>query len=154
MFVPFLLSSHQVCPFPASCDRRHWPCFIQLHDNHLVLATLSFAWSTTTAPLTRWCNWHSVPRAHQLWPSDGKWILYFEEMHSKLVLLFCHLSLLCQLLTFSIKVLWFSRIIINFTPFLSFSSFSSLRVGDEFSRKPYALAVQQGSPLKDQFNDA
>ena len=26
--------------------------------------------------------------------------------------------------------------------------------GDEFSRKPYALAVQQGSPLKDQFNDA
>ncbi len=27
-------------------------------------------------------------------------------------------------------------------------------VGDEFSRKPYALAVQQGSPLKDQFNDA
>ena len=27
-------------------------------------------------------------------------------------------------------------------------------VGDEFSRKPYAVAVQQGSPLKDQFNDA
>ena len=27
-------------------------------------------------------------------------------------------------------------------------------VGDEFSRKPYALAVQQGSPLKDQLNDA
>ncbi|TRY77929.1 hypothetical protein TCAL_07724 [Tigriopus californicus] len=27
-------------------------------------------------------------------------------------------------------------------------------VGEEFSRKPYALAVQQGSPLKDQFNDA
>ena len=27
-------------------------------------------------------------------------------------------------------------------------------VGDEFSRKPYALAVPQGSPLKDQFNDA
>jgi len=27
-------------------------------------------------------------------------------------------------------------------------------VGDEFSRKPYAIAVQQGSPLKDQFNDA
>ncbi|CAH1134853.1 unnamed protein product [Ceutorhynchus assimilis] len=27
-------------------------------------------------------------------------------------------------------------------------------VGDEFSRKPYAIAVQQGSPLKDQFNTA
>merc|ERR1712088_556554 len=27
-------------------------------------------------------------------------------------------------------------------------------VGDEFSRKPYALAVQQGSPLKDQLNAA
>ncbi|GLH09406.1 Chemosensory protein [Gryllus bimaculatus] len=27
-------------------------------------------------------------------------------------------------------------------------------VGEEFSRKPYALAVQQGSPLKDQFNNA
>jgi ionotropic glutamate receptor len=29
-----------------------------------------------------------------------------------------------------------------------------LMVGDEFSRKPYAVAVQQGSPLKDQLNDA
>lgn len=27
-------------------------------------------------------------------------------------------------------------------------------VGEEFSRKPYAVAVQQGSPLKDQFNNA
>ncbi|KAG8222734.1 Ionotropic receptor 25a [Ladona fulva] len=27
-------------------------------------------------------------------------------------------------------------------------------VGEEFSRKPYAIAVQQGSPLKDQFNSA
>ncbi|CAG0883411.1 unnamed protein product [Cyprideis torosa] len=27
-------------------------------------------------------------------------------------------------------------------------------VGDEFSRKPYALAVQEGSPLKEQLNDA
>ena len=26
-------------------------------------------------------------------------------------------------------------------------------VGDEFSRKPYAIAVQQGSPLKDMVND-
>ena len=26
-------------------------------------------------------------------------------------------------------------------------------MGDEFSRKPYALAVQQGSPLKDKLND-
>nr|ALG36131.1 ionotropic receptor 1 [Sclerodermus sp. MQW-2015] len=29
-----------------------------------------------------------------------------------------------------------------------------VQVGEEFSRKPYAIAVQQGSPLKDQFNDA
>lgn len=27
-------------------------------------------------------------------------------------------------------------------------------VGDEFSRKPYAIAVQQGSALKEQFNNA
>ena len=27
-------------------------------------------------------------------------------------------------------------------------------VGEEFSRKPYALAVRQGSPLKDILNDA
>lgn len=27
-------------------------------------------------------------------------------------------------------------------------------VGEEFSRKPYALAVQEGSPLKDQLNTA
>ncbi|XP_044735980.1 ionotropic receptor 25a-like isoform X2 [Chrysoperla carnea] len=27
-------------------------------------------------------------------------------------------------------------------------------IGEEFSRKPYAVAVQQGSPLKDQFNTA
>ena len=27
-------------------------------------------------------------------------------------------------------------------------------VGDEFNKKPYALAVQKGSPLKDQLNDA
>ena len=27
-------------------------------------------------------------------------------------------------------------------------------IGDEFSKKPYALAVQQGSPLKDLLNDA
>lgn len=27
-------------------------------------------------------------------------------------------------------------------------------VGEEFSRKPYAVAVQQGSPLRDQFNNA
>ena len=27
-------------------------------------------------------------------------------------------------------------------------------VGEEFNRKPYALAVQQGSPLKDQLNEA
>ena len=27
-------------------------------------------------------------------------------------------------------------------------------IGEEFSRKPYALAVQEGSPLRDQLNDA
>ena len=26
-------------------------------------------------------------------------------------------------------------------------------VGEEFSKKPYAMAVQEGSPLKDQLND-
>jgi ionotropic glutamate receptor len=26
-------------------------------------------------------------------------------------------------------------------------------IGEEFSRKPYAMAVQQGSPLKDIVND-
>lgn len=29
-----------------------------------------------------------------------------------------------------------------------------IQIGEEFSRKPYAIAVQQGSPLKDQFNNA
>lgn len=29
-----------------------------------------------------------------------------------------------------------------------------VQVGEDFSRKPYAIAVQQGSPLKDQFNSA
>lgn len=29
-----------------------------------------------------------------------------------------------------------------------------IQVGEEFSRKPYAIAVQQGSSLKDQFNNA
>jgi len=29
-----------------------------------------------------------------------------------------------------------------------------IQVGEEFSRKPYAIGVQQGSPLKDQFNNA
>ena len=27
-------------------------------------------------------------------------------------------------------------------------------VGDEFSKRPYALAVQKGSPIKDKLNDA
>ena len=29
-----------------------------------------------------------------------------------------------------------------------------ISVGDQFSRKPYALAVQKGSPLKDQLSEA
>lgn len=38
--------------------------------------------------------------------------------------------------------------------YLSMTQCDLQMVGDEFSRKPYALAVQQGSPLKDQLNDA
>merc|ERR1739838_286822 len=38
--------------------------------------------------------------------------------------------------------------------YLSMTECDLQMVGDEFSRKPYALAVQQGSPLKDQLNDA
>nr|APZ81419.1 ionotropic receptor 25a [Adelphocoris lineolatus] len=38
--------------------------------------------------------------------------------------------------------------------YLVLSSCDFQIVGDEFSRKPYAIAVQQGSPLKDQFNNA
>jgi len=38
--------------------------------------------------------------------------------------------------------------------YLSMTNCDLQMVGDEFSRKPYALAVQQGSPLKDQLNDA
>ncbi|KAE8742923.1 Ionotropic receptor 25a [Frankliniella occidentalis] len=37
---------------------------------------------------------------------------------------------------------------------LSQTSCDLQMVGEEFSRKPYAIAVQQGSPLKDQFNNA
>ena len=38
--------------------------------------------------------------------------------------------------------------------YLSMTNCDLQMVGDEFSSKPYALAVQQGSPLKDQLNDA
>ena len=38
--------------------------------------------------------------------------------------------------------------------YLSMTNCDLQMVGDEFSRKPYALTVQQGSPLKDQLNDA
>lgn len=38
--------------------------------------------------------------------------------------------------------------------FLELISCDLTMVGEEFSRKPYAIAVQQGSPLKDQFNNA
>ena len=38
--------------------------------------------------------------------------------------------------------------------YLELTTCDLMMVGDEFSRKPYAVAVQQGSPLKDQFNDA
>ncbi|RZC36456.1 glutamate receptor ionotropic, kainate 2, partial [Asbolus verrucosus] len=38
--------------------------------------------------------------------------------------------------------------------YLEITSCDLQMVGEEFSRKPYAIAVQQGSPLKDQFNTA
>ncbi|XP_011312741.1 glutamate receptor ionotropic, kainate 2 [Fopius arisanus] len=38
--------------------------------------------------------------------------------------------------------------------YLEMTNCDLVMVGDEFSRKPYAIAVQQGSPLKDQFNNA
>ena len=38
--------------------------------------------------------------------------------------------------------------------YLSMTNCDLQMVGEEFSRKPYALAVQQGSPLKDKLNDA
>ena len=37
--------------------------------------------------------------------------------------------------------------------YLAMSRCDVQMMGDEFSRKPYALAVQQGSPLKDKLND-
>ncbi|XP_063992990.1 ionotropic receptor 25a [Diachasmimorpha longicaudata] len=38
--------------------------------------------------------------------------------------------------------------------YLEMTNCDLIMVGEEFSRKPYAIAVQQGSPLKDQFNNA
>lgn len=38
--------------------------------------------------------------------------------------------------------------------YILLTSCDMLAVGDEFSRKPYALAVQKGSPLKDQLSGA
>ncbi|XP_066245582.1 ionotropic receptor 25a-like [Euwallacea similis] len=38
--------------------------------------------------------------------------------------------------------------------YLEATSCDLIIIGEEFSRKPYAIAVQQGSPLKDQFNTA
>ncbi|XP_021939210.1 ionotropic receptor 25a isoform X4 [Zootermopsis nevadensis] len=38
--------------------------------------------------------------------------------------------------------------------YLVLTSCNLQMVGEEFSRKPYAIATQQGSPLKDQFNNA
>lgn len=38
--------------------------------------------------------------------------------------------------------------------FLTITNCDLRQVGEEFSRKPYALAVQKGSPLKDQLNNA
>lgn len=38
--------------------------------------------------------------------------------------------------------------------YLELTNCDLVSVGEEFSRKPYAIAIQQGSPLKDQFNAA
>ncbi|XP_043589504.1 ionotropic receptor 25a [Bombus pyrosoma] len=38
--------------------------------------------------------------------------------------------------------------------YLTMTNCDLVQVGEDFSRKPYAIAVQQGSPLKDQFNNA
>ncbi|XP_029051723.2 ionotropic receptor 25a [Osmia bicornis bicornis] len=38
--------------------------------------------------------------------------------------------------------------------YLAMTNCDLVQVGEDFSRKPYAIAVQQGSPLKDQFNNA
>ncbi|XP_054005653.1 ionotropic receptor 25a [Hylaeus anthracinus] len=38
--------------------------------------------------------------------------------------------------------------------YLTMTNCDFVQVGEDFSRKPYAIAVQQGSPLKDQFNNA
>ncbi|XP_046835531.1 ionotropic receptor 25a isoform X1 [Vespa crabro] len=38
--------------------------------------------------------------------------------------------------------------------YLAMTNCDVMQVGEEFSRKPYAIAVQQGSPLKEQFNNA
>ncbi|XP_043471341.1 ionotropic receptor 25a [Leptopilina heterotoma] len=38
--------------------------------------------------------------------------------------------------------------------YLTITNCDLKQVGEEFSRKPYAIAVKQGSPLKDQFNNA
>lgn len=38
--------------------------------------------------------------------------------------------------------------------YLVMTSCDFISVGNQFSRKPYALAVQKGSPLKDQLSEA
>ncbi|XP_033323071.2 ionotropic receptor 25a isoform X1 [Megalopta genalis] len=38
--------------------------------------------------------------------------------------------------------------------YLTMTNCDLIQVGEDFSRKPFAIAVQQGSPLKDQFNNA
>ena len=43
---------------------------------------------------------------------------------------------------------------IHSSRYLAMTNCDLQMVGEEFSRKPYALAVQQGSPLKDSLNDA
>ena len=48
---------------------------------------------------------------------------------------------------------FFVFILTNFR-YLDMTECDLQMVGEEFSRRPYAMAVQEGSPLKDQLNDA
>ena len=80
---------------------------------------------TRLSPTTRWRHWHSLPRAHQLWPSNGK--LWTASSHIHLVLLSLTLSLsfcscpFCHLVHFVLFVL--------FPPFCPFPSKSLTGLG-------------------------
>ena len=129
----FLTLNPYVCPFfdhqrycPVHLFSSWFPCSAII----LLLSILVHCLCMKTQK--RWRHWHSLPRADQLWSPNGE-----KNISSGVV--FTIYSIFSSSLFMSTFVI--------FPPIFS-------RVGDEFSRKPYALAVQQGSPLKDQFNDA